>query len=60
MIATWTSASRSPERLPDDFSEPGLWQDPCLDLLGGAAWYGRRRGWYEAEHRDFGVPFPRR
>jgi alkanesulfonate monooxygenase SsuD/methylene tetrahydromethanopterin reductase-like flavin-dependent oxidoreductase (luciferase family) len=62
LIATWTRRIRfGPNVSPMTFREPGLLARTAasVDLLsGGRLVMGVGAGWYEAEHRDFGVPFP--
>jgi alkanesulfonate monooxygenase SsuD/methylene tetrahydromethanopterin reductase-like flavin-dependent oxidoreductase (luciferase family) len=62
LIATWTSRIPfGPNVSPMTFREPGLLARTAasVDLLaGGRVVMGVGAGWYEAEHRDFGIPFP--
>jgi len=62
MIATWTKRiTFGPNVSPMTFREPGLLARTAVsvDLLAeGRLVMGVGAGWYEAEHRDFGIPFP--
>lgn len=62
LIATWTGRiSFGPNVSPVTFREPGLLAKMAasVDILsGGRLVMGVGAGWYEAEHRDFGIPFP--
>jgi alkanesulfonate monooxygenase SsuD/methylene tetrahydromethanopterin reductase-like flavin-dependent oxidoreductase (luciferase family) len=62
LIATWTrSIPFGPNVSPMTFREPGLLARAAtsVDLLSeGRLVMGVGAGWYEAEHRDFGIPFP--
>ena len=62
LIATWTRRIPfGPNVSPMTFREPGLLARAAtsVDLLSeGRLVMGVGAGWYEAEHRDFGVPFP--
>jgi alkanesulfonate monooxygenase SsuD/methylene tetrahydromethanopterin reductase-like flavin-dependent oxidoreductase (luciferase family) len=61
-IATWTSRIPfGPNVSPMTFREPGVLARTAasVDLLsGGRLVMGVGAGWYESEHRDFGIPFP--
>jgi alkanesulfonate monooxygenase SsuD/methylene tetrahydromethanopterin reductase-like flavin-dependent oxidoreductase (luciferase family) len=62
LIATWTRQIQfGPNVSPMTFREPGLLAKMAasVDVLsGGRLVVGVGAGWYEAEHRDFGIPFP--
>jgi len=62
LIATWTRRIPfGPNVSPVTFREPGVLARTAaaVDLLsGGRLVMGVGAGWYEAEHRDFHVPFP--
>jgi alkanesulfonate monooxygenase SsuD/methylene tetrahydromethanopterin reductase-like flavin-dependent oxidoreductase (luciferase family) len=62
LIATWTKRIPfGPNVSPMTFREPGVLARTAVsvDLLsGGRLVMGVGAGWYEGEHRDFGVPFP--
>jgi len=62
LIATWTSRiTFGPNVSPMTFREPGVLARTAasVDLLAdGRLTVGVGAGWYEGEHRDFGVPFP--
>jgi alkanesulfonate monooxygenase SsuD/methylene tetrahydromethanopterin reductase-like flavin-dependent oxidoreductase (luciferase family) len=62
LIATWTTRIPfGPNVSPMTFREPGLLARTAtsVDLLsGGRLVMGVGAGWYESEHRDFGIPFP--
>ncbi len=62
LIATWTRRiAFGPNVSPVTFREPGLLAKTAaaVDLLSdGRLVMGVGAGWYEAEHREFGVPFP--
>jgi alkanesulfonate monooxygenase SsuD/methylene tetrahydromethanopterin reductase-like flavin-dependent oxidoreductase (luciferase family) len=62
LIATWTSRIPfGPNVSPMTFREPGLLARTAaaVDLLSeGRLVMGVGAGWYESEHRDFGIPFP--
>lgn len=62
LIATWTRRiAFGPNVSPMTFREPGVLARTAasVDLLSnGRLVMGVGAGWYEGEHRDFGVPFP--
>jgi alkanesulfonate monooxygenase SsuD/methylene tetrahydromethanopterin reductase-like flavin-dependent oxidoreductase (luciferase family) len=62
LIATWTSRiTFGPNVSPMTFREPGVLARTAtsVDLLAeGRLVMGVGAGWYEAEHRDFGIHFP--
>jgi alkanesulfonate monooxygenase SsuD/methylene tetrahydromethanopterin reductase-like flavin-dependent oxidoreductase (luciferase family) len=62
LIATWTRRIPfGPNVSPMTFREPGVLAKTAasIDVLsGGRLVMGVGAGWYEAEHRDFGIPFP--
>jgi alkanesulfonate monooxygenase SsuD/methylene tetrahydromethanopterin reductase-like flavin-dependent oxidoreductase (luciferase family) len=62
LIASWTRRIPfGPNVSPMTFREPGLLAKTAasVDVLsGGRLVMGVGAGWYEAEHRDFGIPFP--
>jgi alkanesulfonate monooxygenase SsuD/methylene tetrahydromethanopterin reductase-like flavin-dependent oxidoreductase (luciferase family) len=62
LIATWTKRIPfGPNVSPMTFREPGVLAKTAasVDLLSeGRLVMGVGAGWYEGEHRDFGIPFP--
>ncbi len=62
LIATWTRRiTFGPNVSPMTFREPGLLAKTAVavDLLSeGRLVMGVGAGWYDAEHREFGIPFP--
>ena len=62
LIATWTRhIAFGPNVSPMTFREPGLLAKMAASvdtLSGGRLVMGVGAGWYESEHRDFGIAFP--